>query len=335
MRNTLSSMLASDPDIRVAGTARHGAEAVEKAAALRPDVITMDVDMPGMDGIEAVRQIMAECPAPVIMVSSLTTEGAEATFNALDAGAVDYIPKNLSELSVDIVKIKEVLIAKVKALAAKKPRAPRPAAEPKPAVPAAPASWAAGARRVGLVSIGSSLGGPKALQEVLSRLPKDFPVPIVIAQHMPAAFTGPFAERLNQMSSIRVKEAEEGEPLRAGTAFLSPGRGHMGLVRGQGIETLVSISEKNDEFFYRPSVDHLMNTAAVLYPGRTLGVIMTGMGSDGLQGARALKLGGCRIFCQDEETCVVYGMPRAVVEAGLADKVLPLQELAGEIVNAV
>ena len=338
MRNALTSMLGSDPEIRVIGTARDGVEAVEKTALLRPDIVTMDVEMPRMDGLEALRLIMDKTPVPVIMVSSLTTEGAGVTLDALDHGAVDFIPKNLSELSINIVKIKAMLIDKVKQIA--KSGAVRkikrlPAARGPVELPRRITALSTGSRRVSLVAIGTSTGGPRAIQEILPCLPADFPVPIVVVQHMPPNFTGPFAERLNQLSRITVKEAEEGEALKSGTAYVAPGRGHMRLSRPRGLETVVNISENKEEFIYRPSVDYLMGSVAELFPGRALGVILTGMGNDGARGLAALKETGGRIFAQNEETCVVYGMPRAVVEAGIADKVLSLEEMAGEIINAV
>jgi two-component system chemotaxis response regulator CheB len=338
MRNALTSMLTSDPEIKVCGTARDGVEAVEKVALLKPDVVTMDVEMPRMDGLEALRLIMDKTPVPVIMVSSLTVEGAQTTLDALEHGAVDFIPKNLSELSINIVKIKAMLIDKVKQIArsnaSRKMRriAPKTGEVPKPRIMP---TLSTGARRVGVVAIGMSTGGPRAIQEIIPRLPKDFPVPIVMAQHMPPNFTKPFAERLNQLSQVTVKEAEEGEPLRPGVVLIAPGRGHMKVSRPRGIETVVNISENKEDFIYRPSVDYLMQSIAELFPGRALGVILTGMGNDGAKGLAAMKQTGCRIFAQNEETCVVYGMPRAVVEAGIADKVLSIEEMAGEIINAV
>jgi len=338
MRNALSSMLSSDPEIKVVGAARDGVEAVEKNILLRPDVVTMDVEMPRMDGIEALRLIMEKNPVPVIMVSSLTSEGAQVTLDALDLGAVDFIPKNLSELSINIVKIKTMLIDKVKLIArsgsVQKPRKSsllHKANEIRRVMPA----LSTGSRRVSVVAIGTSTGGPRAIQEIIPHLPKDFPVPIIIVQHMPANFTGPFADRLNEMSNITVKEAEEGESLKAGFALVAPGRGHMRVNRPRGIETVVNISENREEYIYRPSVDYLMQSMAQFFPGRALGVILTGMGSDGVQGLSALKKTGGRVFAQNEETCVVYGMPRAVIDAGIADKVLPIEEMAGEIINAV
>ncbi len=338
MRNALSNMLSSDPEIKIVGTARDGLEAIEKVESLNPDIVTMDVEMPRMDGIAALKHLMEKNPVPVIMVSSLTMEGAKVTLDALDLGAVDFIPKNLSELSINIVKIREILIEKIKHIGRKgifKKRI-RPAAAPRivEILKAMPVRTT-GDRRIGVLAIGTSTGGPKALQEIIPRLPKDFPAPIVIAQHMPPNFTGPFAERLNQLSQITVKEAEEGEPLRNGVALIAPGRGHMRVKRPRGIETVVTISENKEEFIYRPSVDALMLSIAEFFPGRALGVILTGMGSDGCKGLIEVKKTGGRIFAQDEESCVVYGMPKAVVDAGIADKILSLEEIAGEIINSV
>ncbi|MGO9016497.1 MAG: protein-glutamate methylesterase/protein-glutamine glutaminase [Dissulfurispiraceae bacterium] len=341
MRNALSAMLSSDPEIKIVGTARDGLEAIEKIGSLKPDIVTMDVEMPRMDGISALRHIMVTNPLPVIMVSSITTEGAKVTLDALDLGAVDFIPKNLSELSINIVKIKEILIDKIKQIARKGlvKRQVRPAgraAAPKPIeVPTHMPLRTTGERRIGILAIGTSTGGPKALQEIIPRLPKEFPSPIVIAQHMPPNFTGPFAERLNQLSQIEVREAKEGETLKPGVALIAPGWGHMRVKRVRGIETAVSISDNKEDFIYRPSVDALMGSVAECFPGRALGVILTGMGNDGLKGLISLKKTGGRIFAQDEETCVVYGMPKAVVDAGIADKVLSLEDMAGEIINSV
>ena len=341
MRNALSTMLSSDPEIKIVGTARDGLEAIEKIESLKPDIVTLDVEMPRMDGIAALRHIMETNPLPVIMVSSITTEGAKVTLDALDLGAVDFIPKNLSELSINIVKIKEILIDKIKhigrrGLVKKQVRPSGRAAAPRAIeVPAHMPLRTTGDRRVGILSIGTSTGGPKALQEIIPMLPKDFPAPIVVAQHMPPNFTGPFAERLNQLSHIEVREAKEGEPLKPGVALIAPGWGHMRVKRVRGIETVVSISDNKEEFIYRPSVDALMGSVAECFPGRALGVILTGMGNDGLKGMISLKKTGGRIFAQNEETCVVYGMPKAVVDAGIADKVLALEEMAGEIINSV
>ncbi len=339
MRNAISSMISSDKEIEIVGFAKDGLDAIEKVKKLKPDIVTLDVEMPKMDGLTALKHIMEDHPRPVIMVSSLTSKGAKETLNALELGAVDYIPKNLSELSINIVKIKEILIEKIKHFARSKSfktqsKVKRLSKKTKTEPLEIPVKTT-GERKVGIVSIGTSTGGPKALQEIMVRIPANFPAPIVIAQHMPQNFTGPFAERLNQLSKIEVKEAEEGDRLKPGTAYLAPGRGHMRVARIKGIESIVRISEDKDEFIYRPSVDALMASVSEFFPGRSLGVILTGMGNDGLVGIGTLKKSGGRVFAQSEETCVIYGMPKAIVDAGLADKVIDLEEMAGEIINAV
>ena len=334
MRNTLTSMISSDPEIKVVGIARNGIEAVEKVAELKPDIVTLDVEMPRMNGLEALKHIMAKNPVPVLMVSSLTDEDAKATLEALELGAVDFIPKNLSDLSVNIVKIKEILVDKIKNIAGKrlilKRRRPlsKPLEMPK-------ASQQSAHRKVGIVVIGTSTGGPKALQSIITRIPKDFPVPILIAQHMPPAFTGPFAERLNSLSEIDVKEAENGEPIKKGTAFIAPGRGHMGVIRKRITETSIVISEDDGSHIYKPSVDVLMLSVVESYSGQVLGVILTGLGNDGSKGMKEIKNVGGKTIAESEETCIVYGMPKSVVEAGTADKIVPLDEVAGEIINSV
>ncbi|MEN2994874.1 MAG: chemotaxis response regulator protein-glutamate methylesterase [Thermodesulfovibrio sp.] len=339
MRKAITAMLQEDPEIKVIGTAKDGVEAVQMVQELKPDIVTMDVEMPRMDGITALKEIMNKSPVPVIMVSSLTTEGAKVTLEALELGAVDFIPKNLSELSVNIVKIKEMLIEKIKTIAKRgivkrKPTARNLETKIETSKIEIPKTRVSTERKVGIVAIGTSTGGPKALQEIIPKLPKDFPVPVVIAQHMPPNFTKPFAERLDQLSQLSVKEAEEGEVIKPGFVYIAPGRGHMRIKR-KGINTFVSISEDKEEFIYRPSVDLLMLSVAECYPGRSLGVILTGMGNDGAKGCKKIKETGGRVFAQNEESCVVYGMPRAVIEAGIADKVIPLEEMAGEIINAV
>ena len=300
MRNTLSSMISSDPGLRVIGTARDGIEAVEKVSSLKPDVVTLDIEMPRMDGIEALKHIM-ENPVPVLMVSSLTTEGAKATLDALDIGAVDFIPKNLADLSVNIVKIREILVEKIKGIGRKRPfrriikLTHKPLHMPK-------ASQYASKRRISIVAIGSSTGGPRALQNIITQFPEDFPVPILIAQHMPPAFTGPFAERLNQLSNIKVKEAEDGEPLKKGTVFIAPGGGHMKVRRKGMAETCIAISKDSGEYIYRPSVDVLMLSIVESFSAYVLGVILTGLGNDGEKGMGAITDKGGKTNAESEET---------------------------------
>ncbi len=336
MRNAISSMISSDPEINVIGIARDGIEAVEKVASLKPDIVTLDIEMPRMNGLEALKRIMAENPVPILMVSSLTSDGAKATLEALEHGAVDFIPKNLSDLSINIVKIKQMLIDKIKSIGRKglgivarqKVRAAKPLNMPKP-------TEYTSHRKTGIVAIGTSTGGPKALQLVISRIPKDFPVPILIAQHMPPAFTGPFAERLNQLSEINVKEAEHGEIIEKGTAYIAPGSGHMGIKRKKITETRIEISGPSDKYIYKPSVDVLLLSTVEVYSGQVLGIVLTGLGNDGEKGMREIKNKGGRTIVESKESCVVYGMPKAVVEAGVADKIVPLDEVPGEIINSV
>lgn len=339
MRKAIGQMLESDPAIRVVDTARDGAEAVEKTLALRPDLVTLDIEMPRMNGLEALRQIMAKRPTPVVMVSSLTNEGAHETLEAMELGALDFIPKNLSELSVNIVKIKEDLLSKVKIFARRGVvvrTSPERKSVAKPGRPPARNfdSYTRG-RKLSVIAIGTSTGGPMALQQVVPHLPGNLPVGVVVAQHMPAAFTGAFAERLNRLSAIEVHEAREGDTVAPGVCLVAPGGTHMRVRRKGALDTVVTISDEPREALYKPSVNELMRSVAEFYPGRALGVILTGMGDDGCEGLRELKQGGGKVFAQDEASCVVYGMPRAVVEGRLADKVLPLGHMAGELVNAV
>jgi len=338
MRKTISGMLASDPRVAVAGMARDGEEALQKLKEAEPDVVTLDVEMPGMNGLEALRRIMEIKPLPVIMVSSLTEEGAKETLKALELGAVDYLPKQLDGVSTNIVAIQQELIAKVIAAAGSAGKISRPVNGRKPAMlsmPAVSQSALNVARGQKVVAIGCSTGGPKALQEVLPLFPKDFPAAILIVQHMPRFFTKPFAERMNQICQIEVREAVDGQTVKAGTALLAPGGYHMRVVRRQAIDVSVALSADTEGSLYVPSADVLMKSVAEVYPGRGIGVIMTGMGHDGLDGMKAIKGAKGRTVAQDEATCVVYGMPKAVVEAGYADKIVPLSHIAGEVVNMI
>jgi len=335
MRNTLSSMISTDPEIQVVGVARDGAEAVEKVAQMKPDIVTLDVEMPKMNGIEALRLIMAKTPVPVVMVSSMTTEGAKATLDALEIGAVDFIPKNLSDLSLNIVKIKDHLIEKIKKIGKRGLPLFKRVSSPPKLLQMPATSHSVSHRRINVVAIGSSTGGPKALQNIITKLPKDFPVPILIAQHMPPNFTGPFAERLNQISAMEVKEAESGEVIVKGVVYIAPGRGHMSIMRKKITETVISISENRPDYIYRPSVDALMLSAVECFSGHVLGVILTGLGNDGLIGMKEIKNNGGRTIAESESTCVVYGMPKVVIESGIADKIVPVDEVAGEIINSI
>ncbi|MFJ9989660.1 chemotaxis response regulator protein-glutamate methylesterase [Pseudomonas putida] len=360
-RRRVSEILSADPTIQVVGTATNGKEAIDQALALKPDVITMDYEMPMMDGITAVRHIMQRCPTPVLMFSSLTHEGARVTLDALDAGAVDYLPKNFEDISRNPEKVKQMLCEKVHTISRSNRRfssfashAPSPVASAAPSTSHAPASTlgstaptrpAAPVRSVApaashspvpkrkpykLVAIGTSTGGPVALQRVLTQLPASFPAPIVLIQHMPAAFTKAFAERLDKLCKISVKEAEDGDVLRPGLALLAPGGKQM-MVDGRGT---VKILPGDERLNYKPCVDITFGSAAKTYGDKVLSVVLTGMGADGREGARLLKQGGSTVWAQDEASCVIYGMPMAIVKANLADAVYSLDEIGKHLVEA-
>ncbi|MDH0640411.1 chemotaxis response regulator protein-glutamate methylesterase [Pseudomonas sp. GD03860] len=355
-RRRVSEILSADPTIQVVGTATNGKEAIDQALSLKPDVITMDYEMPMMDGITAVRHIMQRCPTPVLMFSSLTHEGARVTLDALDAGAVDYLPKNFEDISRNPEKVKQLLCEKVHTISRSNRRlnayaSPAPAAQPAAHAPqpsvsslgASPAPRAAAPVRAAaataaapkrkpykLVAIGTSTGGPVALQRVLTQLPANFPAPIVLVQHMPAAFTKAFAERLDKLCKISVKEAEDGDMLRPGLALLAPGGKQM-MVDGRGA---VKILPGDERLNYKPCVDITFGSAAKSYGDKVLSVVLTGMGADGREGARLLKQGGSTVWAQDEASCVIYGMPMAIVKANLADAVYSLDEIGKHLVEA-
>lgn len=334
MRKIIKQMAESDPDIEVIGSARDGLEGTEMAAALTPDVITMDVEMPRMTGLEALSIIMHKTPTPVIMLSSLTAEGAKSTFDALEAGAVDYIAKNLATSSFDLMKVQHELVSKIKAVARRRVRAIDPGVlkRPEPIV-AGRKSFAT--QKIAFVAIGASTGGPRAVQEVISKLPGDMTTGLLIAIHMPKAFTGAFAERLNELSALSVKEAATGDKVLPGHVLLTPG-GRQTRIRKRGLmDFCVEVSDEPKDSLYKPCVDIAMKSVAECYPGRSLGVILTGMGHDGLEGMRMIKEKGGKTLAQNEQTCTVYGMPKAVVDAGIADKTAPLDMIAAEILNMI
>lgn len=338
-RRRIVEILNADAGIEVVGTAANGQEAIELVKRLDPDVVTMDIEMPVMDGITAVRRIMAESPRPILMFSTLTTEGAKATLDALDAGAMDFLPKRLSEIARDEESAKALLRQRVRALGRSRMarRAPtperlvQPAPRPTPIV-TRPAPAPTSLRNLRAVLIGTSTGGPVALQEVLKVLPKHFPVPIALIQHMPASFTPAFAERLNNLCQIEVKEAADGDVLRPGAALLAPGG--MQMVLEGGAQTRVRIEDSPPGTIYKPSVDITFRSAVSALRGQVLAIVLTGMGADGREGARELKANGAQIWAQDAASCVVFGMPAAIIEAGLADQVLPLKDVGPALVRA-
>lgn len=363
-RRRVSEILDQDSMMTVIDTAANGQEAIDKTRLLRPDVITMDIEMPVLDGISAVRAIMKETPTPVLMFSSLTHSGAQATLDALDAGAMDFLPKRFEDIARSKEEAITLLQQRVKAIA-RRPRRPRPmtaASSPSPAAPKSGLSTAAERlsalrqqrapqpavvesvlpsrtsvpRRSGkpyqLLAIGTSTGGPVALQNVLTTLPANFPYPIVLIQHMPGTFTSAFAARLNSLCNIKVKEAVDGDPVQPGHAYLAPG-GRQMLFEGRAGATRLRIVDGNDKVNYKPCVDITFASAAKIYGAKVLAVVLTGMGADGREGARLLKAQGATIWAQDEETCVVYGMPQAVAKAGLASESLPLPLIGEAIIN--
>jgi two-component system, chemotaxis family, protein-glutamate methylesterase/glutaminase len=336
MRKSISMMLESDPSIKVIGTARDGREGIEKIRTLRPDIVTMDIEMPVMDGLTALTHIMKEMPLPVLMISSLTTEGAQATIEALARGAVDFIPKEFSYVSVDIVKIKEELVAKVReivqsrSLTFRLQRIRTAVQGSQGTAPKAPAirSFVNKSNRKDFkaVVLGISTGGPMALLQTIPKLPGSFPVGIAIVQHMPPHFTKSMADRLNSLSPLEVREAVHGDLLKPGVVLVAPGGRHMTFEKSGG-QIHVRVSDEPKETLYHPSADIMMKSAVEAVNGPMVGVIMTGMGKDGLEGLKMLKKKEGYIIAQDEETCVVYGMPKAVVDEGLADAVVPLGDI--------
>ncbi|KTD98862.1 protein-glutamate methylesterase/protein-glutamine glutaminase [Pseudoalteromonas sp. H71] len=361
-RRRVSEILEQDSDIQVIGFAINGREAVEKTAQLRPDMITMDVEMPVLDGISAVKEIMASNPTPILMFSSLTRAGATATLDALDAGAMDFLPKKFEDIARNNEDAIKLLQAKVKEIGNRRiPRTFKPVSYSKPATRAVPQRSStssirqpdrsfqrstpessltktqsslpsrASGKQYRLVAIGTSTGGPVALQNVLTQLPANFPHPILLIQHMPAAFTPAFAARLNGLCKIKVKEAQQGDRLDPGTAYLAPG-GQQMMVEGRGGSKTLRVFEDNSErITYKPSVDVTFASVAKAFQGDVLAIILTGMGADGRDGARMLKQTGATIWAQDEKSCVVYGMPQAVANAGLSSESLALDDIATRI----
>lgn len=332
MRKILSDIINSDPDLEVVGVAKDGKEALEKVAAFQPDVITLDMNLPLEDGLSVLKGIMQRQPRRVIMVSAYTRVGASATIKALELGAVDFIAKPSGEVSLDLRNLKDEIIAKIKWSAAID--LDKFVSKLKPAY----VSLISKEKKPGLlkklVVIGASTGGPKAVLEVMRDMPIDLPVAFLIVQHMPEGFTLSFAERLSWQSGIRTKEVENDDVILAGKAFVAPAGYHM-LLEKQAEEVRVKLNQDERVNFVRPSIDVTMNSATEVFGKNIIGVILTGMGHDGLEGARRIKQKGGFIIIQDEESSVIWGMPRAVYEAGLADRVLPLSKIAPVIVEEI
>ncbi|MCP4537025.1 MAG: chemotaxis response regulator protein-glutamate methylesterase [Chloroflexi bacterium] len=330
MRHTLAKHLEADPSLTVVGRARDGLEALEQIPVLKPDVVTLDVEMPRMDGLTALKHIMTKCPTPVIMLSAYTQQGARATIKALMRGAVDFVPKPDDHTNIQDV-IRE-LVVKVK-IAAITPTSPRTTSQSyPPAIPHPPTTHSKPQplhKNDPLIIIGTSTGGPRALQQILSDLPADLPAAMVMVQHMPPSFTRALAQRLDENCALTIKEAQDGDRVARGLALLAPGNFHLAL-DGRRRVRLTQEPRRNG---VRPSVDVSMETAVTQYGSAIIGVVLTGMGSDGTDGARSIKAAGGRIIAEHESTSAVYGMPRSVIEAGLADQVVPLPKVASTLVE--
>jgi len=365
-RRRVTDILNKDPQLEVIDVAINGQEAVDKAISLKPDVITMDIEMPVLNGIAAVKQIMAKSPTAILMFSSLTHQGAKSTLEALEAGALDFLPKKFSEIAQNSDDAGSLLRQRVAQLAKKRGITRRSlSSSPPPRVnrtlsnqtafntrkslattetknteansvkPKTSAFNKSSGKMYKLLAIGTSTGGPVALQKILTQLPQDFPLPIIMVQHMPATFTYAFASRLNSLCKIEVKEAIDGDVLKAGHAYLAPGGRQMVITGTENAPKIKIIDDNSAKITFKPSVDVSFGSAAKVFAGNVLGVILTGMGADGREGARMLKARGATIWAQDEQTCVVYGMPQAVTAAGISQLSLPLESISNAILKEV
>ncbi len=329
VRQALSRMIGSAPDMEVVGTAADGAEGLQKARDLRPDVVTLDIKMPRVDGLVALQRIMAECPVPVLLLSSLTSEGADVTLRGLELGAVDFVDKSSVEGPMNLLALADELQSKVRALAWARERRRVSAAAPVLGEAAAPSR-----SPTEVVVIGASTGGPPALQQIIPQLPVGLDLAVLVVQHMPLGFTKSLADRLAARSPLPVQEAVEGEVVQAGRVLIAPAGQHMKLRRRGGIVRVI-LDDEPREALHRPSVDVLTASAATAYGARTMGMLLTGMGADGVEGLRAIRQAGGVTLAESEETCIIFGMPKAAIEAGVVDRTVPLHRLAEEIRGAV
>lgn len=330
MRQLLHEILSSDPDIEVVGVASDPFVAREKIKALQPNVLTLDIEMPRMDGLTFLEKLMRGHPMPVVMVSSLTEKGCDTTLRALTLGAVDFITKPKFDVASGTLHLADEIVAKVKAAATA-----RIVSSSSPQTTSAGSTAVDNFRQIKsthkIIAIGASTGGTEALREVLERLPADFPA-IVIVQHMPGTFTGQFAKRLDSLCKIRVKEAADGDRVLPGQALIAPGGFHMELIRS-GAEYCVKVSQTEPVNRHRPSVDVLFNSCAANAGSNAVGIILTGMGADGARGLLAMRNAGAFTVAQDEASCVVFGMPKEAIACGAAQEIQPLQKIPATVVH--
>lgn len=331
VRKVYKQMLSRSPFVEVVGAARDGAEALELVNSLRPDVVTVDLNMPEMDGVSFVREQMARHPVPILVVS-IASSAASEVLAALDAGAVDFIQKPTALATDRLLEISDELIEKIKAAASAAPRRPLQLAEP---VPKPAPGQHRTAQTTDIVVLGTSTGGPQALRVVLTEIPADCPVPIAMVLHMPVGYTAMYAAKLDELAPLHIIEARGGEEVTPGTAILAPAGQHLSFSRDASGVVRTRLGLHPLDTPHRPAVDVLFRSAADVYAGRVLGVVMTGMGSDGREGAAWIKAKGGRIITESEESCVVYGMPRSVIEAGLSDRTVPLEGIARHIMELI
>ncbi len=335
MRAALSRIVESSPAMMVCGTARDGLDVLEKIRQLQPDVVTLDVEMPVLNGFDALKRIMKECPLPVVMVSCLTQHGAELTLEALAVGAFDYLSKANSGNQLEAQRIRHELIEKIEA-AAHSSLLIRPHSPPPLLPQSSPRAEVVEDSEVTpeIIALGTSTGGPKALQDILPQLPADLPLPMIVVQHMPAGFTAPFAKRLNSLSKVKVREAEDGEVPEPGVVYIAPAGKHTTVIRNADSVTLC-LSNSPFDTQHKPSVDVTMLSVAEVFGRHCVGIILTGMGTDGLEGMTAIRNAGGVTIGQDEASCAVYGMPRCCAESGILQKIVPISYVPWQILRVI
>ncbi|HWR39015.1 MAG TPA: chemotaxis response regulator protein-glutamate methylesterase [Patescibacteria group bacterium] len=332
MRKLLTDLFSAEADFTVLDTARNGQDAIDKVKKLKPDLVTLDVEMPVLDGLKALETIMKETPLPVVMVSSLTQAGAEATMQALELGAVDFVAKTAGPISnVNTIR-NEVLLKCRSAVKANVTQLTKRWTVSSPPMVRTFAAGAQGSERV--IAIGTSTGGPRALQEVVTKLPGNLPCGVVIVQHMPPGFTKSLSERLNSLSALTVKEAEHNDVILPGNVFIAPGDYHMLIERENG-KSVIKLNQNPPIGGHRPAVDPMMESVAKTFGSRSIGVILTGMGHDGAKGIKAIKQQMGQTIAEDQSTAVVFGMPKSAIELGVVDRVAPITAIASEIIKAV